>query len=178
MSWGKVTFLNGGICRWECGEYMLEDERHWHKEEEDMALADDLLDDLRPVIRGLDTVRVTKEDLLKALVDNRKEHRAIFEEAIDAWHKSVEKKLAKMIEQAKKGPDHVELMVGLPRPDDHTKDYDRAVRMIELSQDEEFELTQYDFAQYVMDEWGWQASFLSVSSNYSEQARGKFGRMS
>src|SRR5258708_7168929 len=122
---------------------------------------DDLLDDLRPVIRGLDEVRVTKEDLLKALQDNRAEHRQIFEEAIDAWHKSVQEKLAKMVEQAKRGPEHVELMVGLPRPEDHTKDYDRVIRMITMSKDDEFELSERDFAQFVMDEWGWQAAFLS-----------------
>lgn len=134
-----------------------------------MALGD-LLDDLQPVIRGLDEVRVSKEDLLQALQANKTEHRQIFEESIDVWHKNVQEKLATMVEQAKKGPGFVELNVGLPRPDDHTKDYDRVIRMIEMSKDEEFELDARDFAQYVMDEWGWQAHFLSVSSNYSDRA--------
>ena len=140
-------------------------------------MVNSLLDDLRPEIRGLDTVRISKDDLLKALEENKAEHRQIFEEAIDKWHEQVKVKLAKMIEQAKLGPDQVELMVGLPRPDDHTKDYTAVIRLVTMSQDDEFELTYRDFQQYVMDEWGWQAAFLSSTQNYSEAARGKFSRM-
>lgn len=130
------------------------------------------------LLRGLDRVRVTKADLVKALEDNRAEHRQIFEEAISAWQKRVIERLNTMVEQAKQGPDLVELVIGLPRPEDHTKDYNRVIRMIEMSQDDEFELTAYDFSQYVMDEWGWQAAFLTSSSEYSDSARGKFNRMS
>jgi len=97
-------------------------------------MVNSLLDDLRPEIRGLDTVRISKDDLLKALEENKAEHRQIFEEAIDKWHEQVKVKLAKMIEQAKLGPDQVELMVGLPRPDDHTKDYTAVIRLVTMSQ--------------------------------------------
>lgn len=143
-----------------------------------MNSVESLLDDLRPEIRGLDTVRVSKANLLKALEENKAEHRQIFEEAIDKWHDEVKLKLARMVEQAKLGPDAVELMVGLPRPDDHTKDYTSVIRLVTMSEDEEFELTYRDFQMYVMDEWGWQAAFLASTSAYSGTARGKFKRMS
>lgn len=134
------------------------------------------MDDLRPVIRGLDTVRVKKDDLLAALKENKDEHRRIFTEAIDAWHKRVIERLEELVAQAKRGPESVELVVRLPRPADHTKEYERVIKMVELSQDDEFELTQQDFAQFVMDEWGWQRDFLAASAQFSELANDKMDK--
>jgi hypothetical protein len=128
-------------------------------------------------IRGLESVRVKKDKLLKILRANRDEHRAIFEEAITKWHEQAIERLQRMVDQAKKGPEAVEFSLGMPRPDDHTSEYNHVIRMLELSEDDEFILPAHEFAMYVMDEWGWQAAFLTTTSNYSEQASGKFARM-
>lgn len=136
-------------------------------------MVNDLLDQMVPKLRGLDTVRVLKSDLVQIIEDNRKEHRAIFEEAIENWHKRVQERLKEMVEAAKKGPNAVDLVIALPRPEDHTKDYDRAIKMLEMSQDDELELDEHEFATFVMDDWGWQKAFLATSSNYSSQARRK-----
>jgi hypothetical protein len=124
-------------------------------------------------LRGLDTVRVKKDDVLSALQANREEHRQIFEEAIKNWKDQVIIRLEEMVEKAKKDINEVVLSVGLVRPQDHTKDYNRAIKMLEMSQDDELELTQSDFAQFVMDDWGWQRDFLTTSSNYSARAISK-----
>lgn len=139
-------------------------------------MVEQLLDDMRPVLRGLDTVRVKKEDLVKVITDNRAEHRKIFEEAIEGWHKQVQKRLQELVKKAKEGPDSVDLVIALPRPEDHTKDYDRVLKMLQLSQDDEMELSDHEFRQYVMDDWGWQQSFLTTSSSYSTTAARKLSR--
>ena len=141
-------------------------------------MLDSLLDQVTPTLRGFDTVRVQKSDLEKIIKKNRSEHREIFEEAIENWHKQVQERLAILVSQAKKGPDAVELHIGLPRPDDHTNDYDRVLKMLELSQDDEFELSQHEFSQFVMDDFGWQGTFLATSSNYSSLAIEKARRIS
>lgn len=123
--------------------------------------------------RGLDSVRVTKDELLQAIRKNRDEHRLIFEEALEGWKSKVTKALEYAVADAKAGKDY-RLTVGLVRPEDHTKDYDRAIRMLEMSQDDELVLSAVDFATYVMDEWGWQRTFAANTTLYSESARNKF----
>lgn len=138
-----------------------------------------ILDDLRPTYRGLDAVRMNKETLIQIVTDNRTEHRSIFEEAIDNWQKEVVKRLETLVTEAKNQPPaQVQIVVNLPKPEDHTSDYDRVLKMLELSLDNELELTDREFAQFVMDDWGWQKPFLTTSSMYSGQARDKFSRIS
>ncbi len=47
------------------------------------------------------------------------------------------------------------------------------IAMIEMSIGETVVLTEGDFAQYVMDDWGWQDQFLSNTYG-SKTATGKF----
>lgn len=133
---------------------------------------DSLIDEVTR-LRGLDTVRVSKADLLSIIRENRAEHRKIFEEAIDGWHEQVQKKLKEMVAAAKKGPQAVQLHLNLPKPEDHTRDYDRVIKMLELSKDEELELDDREFATYVMDDWGWQGAFLATTASYSSIAASK-----
>ncbi len=58
-------------------------------------------------------------------------------------------------------------------PIDQTKEYDRAVRMLELAVDENIELTEQQFANYVMDEWQWSQHFMAMNSLYSLRAASK-----
>jgi hypothetical protein len=54
----------------------------------------------------------------------------------------------------------------LPVPEEHTKDYDRAIRFISLDTREEIKLSEADAKSYVEDMWGWTASYLSNTSSY------------
>ena len=58
-------------------------------------------------------------------------------------------------------------------PIDQTKEYDRAVRMLELAVDENIELTEVQFANYVMDEWQWSQHFMAMNAMYSMRAASK-----
>lgn len=132
------------------------------------------LDTQTPELRGLNLVRVSKDELLDKIRGNAAEHHQIFEEALDGWHKAVIQRLEEMVADAKAGRD-IALHVGLQRPEDHSDDYESVIALLEMSQDDELEITFHDFQQYVMDKWGWQNQFLMSSTAYgSETARGKF----
>lgn len=126
-------------------------------------------------LRGLSKVRVNKGDLLEAVKKNRDDHRKIFEEALDGWRKQVVEALEQAYKEAKEGK-NFRMWFDLPRPEDHTKEYDQAITMLEFSMDDELELTQGEFAMYVMDEWGWQRTFAGMAQSYnSTTANAKFG---
>lgn len=124
----------------------------------------------------MDKVTVRKEDLTKAVQANRDEHRKIFEEAVEGYKKRAIELLEQHIDRIKKG--RVErITVSMPVPEDHTHDYDRVLKMLNMSTATEVELDEHRFAQYVMDDWAWQRQFLTDSSAFSAMAVGKLDRM-
>jgi hypothetical protein len=118
-------------------------------------------------------VTVNKQELLTILRQNRADHRAIFEEALDGFARTAERLLQQRLDLLRAGQRRT-VQVILPVPEDHTTDYDRAIKMVEMSVGDTLTLAERDFAQYVMDDWGWQREFISNSYG-STRASGKFG---
>jgi hypothetical protein len=116
-------------------------------------------------LRGVTTVRVRKYELLERIRKNRDEHREIFEEAITGWKQRVTEVLEEAYQDALQGkkfePSH-----WIPRPEDHTDEYDTVIELLDMSLDEELELTRQEFANYALDNWNWQHDFLVTASNY------------
>lgn len=117
----------------------------------------------------MDAVRVSKKTLLETLKKNRAEHRKIFLEALEGYRKEAIKQLEQQLERAKKGK-KFDIYISLEQPQDQTKDYDRAIGMLELSLDTEVTLAESDYRNYVLDEWGWKGQFLSSNRAYSATA--------
>jgi hypothetical protein len=120
----------------------------------------------------MEKITVEKAALLEKLRENRANHRAIFEEAMDGFQAQAERELKALLSDLRKG---VRQTIRMNRsvPSDHTMDYDRAVAMIEMSLGDTITLSENDFAQYVMDDWGWQDQFLSNTYG-SKTAASKF----
>lgn len=118
---------------------------------------------------GMHTIKVNKSELLSKLRDNRKAHRAIFEEACEGYRKQVVAELTAMLDEAKSGK-RIRRSVNLIEPIDQTKDYDRAIMMLEMSTDTIIEITQQEFAQYVMDDWSWKNQFTATNFTYMNNA--------
>jgi hypothetical protein len=109
---------------------------------------------------GMEKIEVLKADLLTKLQANREDHRAIFEEALAGFQTEAEQELQSQIDLLRAGKRR-DIRIVKPVPRDHTSDYDRAIAMIEMALGETIVLREEDFAQYVMDDWGWQGQFLS-----------------
>lgn len=118
----------------------------------------------------MEDVTVDKAALLEALQENRANHKAIFDEAMDGYAKEAEAQLQRHLDEVRAGKVKV-ISVHLPMPEEHTKDYDRAIKMVEMSVSNQITLTENDFAMYVMDDWAWKRQFLASNSTYSGTAR-------
>ena len=113
----------------------------------------------------MDQVKVKKDELLKILKSNLDTHHGIFLEAQEGYRRMVIEELDKMLQEAREGKT-IRRTVQLVEPQDHTKDYTTAIRMIEMSVDEAISISDFDFKRYVLDEWDWSSSFSSSSSSY------------
>lgn len=56
--------------------------------------------------------------------------------------------------------------IGLQYPENHTSDYDRAIKMMESSIFDTVSLSSGEFDCYVLNNWSWKKSFISSSANY------------
>ena len=115
-------------------------------------------------------IKVNKAELLKKLRENRNEHRAIFEEALEGYRAEAIRLLDKALADAKKGRKII-TYIHLQEPVDQTKDYDRAIGMLEMCVDNEITVTSQEYAQYVMDDWSWKEQFLATNTFYTEMKK-------
>lgn len=117
-------------------------------------------------------VEVDREQLLKAMRQNRSKHNEEYREARKGFETRYIAKVEEMLRDARSGKDF-EQHVNLPEPEDHTEDYDQAIRMFEMSVHPTVTLTEKQFSQYVMDTWGWQRSFKAVTAGYIGSPRNR-----
>ena len=132
-------------------------------------------------LRGLSTVRVSKKFLLDTLRANRVEHEKSWNEIMDARQKKMiedynalyEKIRAQIDDRIEKvkadrdyHPEGLSNYINAPMPENHTKDYDKVISLIDASLDEEFELNSTEFNQYVNDDWSWKEVFTTTSGCY------------
>lgn len=108
----------------------------------------------------MNTVTMKKSDLLKVVKKNKKEHRALYLEAMESFVEKAISNLQSMLKRAEQGK--VELYVNLIEPEDHTNDYDRVIEMLKYSVDSTIDLTSKEFESYVRDNWGWQNEFATT----------------
>lgn len=117
----------------------------------------------------MEAINVKKTELLETVRANRAKHRQIFLEAQEGYRKAAIRELETMLDDAREGR-VIRRSVRLLEPVDQTKDYDRVIRMLEMSQDDFIQLEEGDFAQYVLDDWHWKRQFLHANSAYSVTA--------
>ena len=113
-------------------------------------------------------IQIKRNDLLKALKENRINHREIFEKSLVGYKKEAIKRLGNLLEELRRGVP-VYIYWELPLPKDHTEDYDRVIRMMEMEIREVIEISESEFAQYVMDDWGWKKQWTETTNNYLAQ---------
>jgi hypothetical protein len=108
-------------------------------------------------------ITVDKGPLLKTLRANREQHRTIFEEAVEGYRAEAVKQLTDHLQRVKSGkPKRVQIYI--PEPGDHTRDYDVAIEMIEMSIGNTIELDETSFRSFVKDDWDWKRQFLTSNA--------------
>lgn len=112
------------------------------------------------------TVLVNKGDLLEKIKGNRETHRKVFLEAVEGFRKDTVSELEDLILDVKKGKVRYVAM-SRQAPQDHTKDYDSVISMLEMHIESEIEVTPEAYRQYVMDDWSWKREFVSTANFYN-----------
>lgn len=115
---------------------------------------------------GMRTITVEKKKLLEILKKNRDSHRSVFEEAWNGYRAEsirVHEQNLALLKSGKK----VIVAFYEQAPQDHTKDYDLVIRMLEMDTGVEVELDQQQFSNYVDDEWNWKQQWSTSNAKYS-----------
>jgi hypothetical protein len=113
----------------------------------------------------MDRIKVKKSELLQTVKANREAHRETFAKACEGYRAKAIATLDAMLADAKAGK-QVRQHVGLIEPTDQTRDYDRVIRMLEMSVEDELEISEAEFAQYAMDDWSWKRQFTQTTAMY------------
>lgn len=114
-------------------------------------------------------IQVSKAQLIEVLEANKAKHRAIYEEAKTNFLKAAAEALQKKLEAVEHGR-IVSLHIALPVPEDHTKDYERIIKMLTLELRDEILLSESDHQQFVLDDWAWRRAWVANTMSYTGQA--------
>lgn len=115
---------------------------------------------------GESKVTIRKVELLEAIRKNREKHAAEYTEAYAGYEVEFVKEAVKLLALAKEGKFEKTTITCSP-PQNHTKDYDRVIRMMEMCTADEIIVTEQQFSQYVLDEWQWMSAFNASKMRYS-----------
>jgi len=103
---------------------------------------------------GKSTVTIKKPELLEAIKKNRDSHQSEFEDAVKGYREAAIKQLSTMLDEANNGKT-IRRGLDLIEPVSHVKDYDRVIRMLEMSMADEIQITEQQFSHsYLMNGLG------------------------
>jgi hypothetical protein len=118
----------------------------------------------------VEKVRLKKDQLLKILRDNREVHAQQYADAVEGFYATVLEKLRELHSRLE-ARELVSYHINEVPPESHVKDYDRAIKKLEMTLDTEIELSDHEFARYVENtSWDW--------SNHWEMSNSKYVAMS
>ncbi len=114
------------------------------------------------------SVKVNRIELLGIVRENKEKHVREYNESVEDYKKAAINVAQKNLELAQSGDlDQIARIKGMPqKPTSYEKEYDRAIRMLELSVEEIIEVAQDVFNQLVLDEWAWKNAFVASASLY------------
>ena len=115
-------------------------------------------------------VTIKQDDLLEILRENRETHKTDYEDAYKGYLETCKEKLQELLDGFENGEFETVHWTEFP-PQSQVKDYDRVIRMLELSVDDEIELTAEEFANYVQDDWHWKEAWALTNSSYMAKTR-------
>jgi hypothetical protein len=104
-----------------------------------------------------------------------------FNTAIEEYKEDIEKELKKVLDKIEKKeelPQSINLKaiqinshLGLVYTQDHTTDYDRAIRMMQSSVYDKVRLTTAEYDAYVLNNWSWKNEFIASAKGYVDSMR-------
>lgn len=117
-------------------------------------------------------LKFKKDQILKKLIENKKEHTEIVKEAQEGFREKISEILEDALRRVKAGESFnpYGLFGNLRMPENHVDDYDRHIEMLEMCNDEEIEMDENQFQCYIRNNWSWMQNFLLSNCTYSKTA--------
>ena len=114
------------------------------------------------------SVRINTNELFQIVEDNKVKHAREYIEAVKDYKDAVLTIAANNFEIAEtQDTDEFKKLKRFPNPPtSYEHEYDRALKMLDLSVDDITELDSNVFNQLVLDEWGWKDSFTALNASY------------
>lgn len=113
----------------------------------------------------MQTVKIDRIKLLEKIKVNRQLHVDDYANAVTKYRKVAIEKLTKMLQSATNGGD-IGTSTYLTVPVTKLAEYDRVITMLEMSIDDNIDLTSREFDSYVLDNWDWKHNALLANSTY------------
>lgn len=109
------------------------------------------------------TMKISKTALISKIEENKQAHIIDYNEAVEAYHKKAADQIKKASKDLKEGS--LKISISLVAPVNRVDEYDKIIEMFKWEMDEEIELTQSEFNEYVHDDndSSIQARFLNSS---------------
>lgn len=117
----------------------------------------------------MNNVKVRKDELLSCLYNNLDKHQSDVEDAKRLRIDKIERFFNEQLEQIKADRNYQpKENIRFPMPQDNSSEYKKAIKMVEMNQDEIIELSETQFDKLVMDNWGWKEDLIATSSLYGK----------
>lgn len=117
-----------------------------------------------------------------------KEKKSKFNKSLAICNKNFKKALKKSLDAvSSQNKDEVQFFCpnpqidnswSLPYPANYTTEYDKAIKMLELSVYDTVTVSKQEFNSYVLNEWDWKNNFVIANSMYVNSVTGQFQKMS
>jgi len=118
-------------------------------------------------------ITANTDEVLKKLRANREAHAEIVVESRKGFVQRAREALSGRLDDLAEGK-VITLEFSLQPPQDHTRQYDLAIAMLELHQnagEETIALKAADVQQFILDDWTWMDGFLLANAGYSGKSR-------
>lgn len=114
------------------------------------------------------SVKIDKKKLLAIVRENKEKHINDYNESVEDFKALAVKITNANLELVNTGDlAKISRVKSIPQaPVSHEKEYERAIRMLELSVEKEIEVAEDIFNQLVLDEWAWKNQFIASASLY------------
>jgi len=114
-------------------------------------------------------VKIAKNELLEKLKNNLEQHKIDIDEALDLRRENIEDKLSRVVIEISNNPEYQpDSTFNFPKPTNNSRDYEKAIKMVEMTQDQVIELSEDQFDKLVLDNWYWKNELINTSALYGK----------
>ena len=110
---------------------------------------------------------IKREDLLERVKKAREAHVEQYKKAKASWKKKLLAAAQAIVDAGERVRKYPGVLTELSRmPTCHTASFDRAIKLLELTVEEQIALEPHDFDKLIMGKWSWRETFVYTNAAY------------